>query len=192
MSKLVRHPIAGLLTLVLAVAFALGARWLWIATHVGAGYAAKVTCSLVFNSGQDSASVFRNYVRHEIAPLFAFGHGLSYTTFEYSDLTVTRGDSVVEVRLRVTNTGSMRGAEVVQVYVSDDESSLPRPAKELKAFDKVELAPGESAELTLVLGDDAFSYYDPDRAGWVLEPGTFTIRVGSSSRDLRASGQIEL
>ena len=135
---------------------------------------------------------YRYFDTYDVEPAFAFGHGLSYTTFEYSDLTVTRGDSVVEVRLRVTNTGSMRGAEVVQVYVSDDESSLPRPAKELKAFDKVELAPGESAELTLVLGDDAFSYYDPARAGWVLEPGTFTIRVGSSSRDLRASGQIEL
>lgn len=135
---------------------------------------------------------YRYFDTYDVQPAFAFGHGLSYTTFGYSDLTVSKADSGVEVCLRLTNTGSMRGAEVVQVYVSDDESSLPRPAKELKAFDKVELAPGESAELTLVLGDDAFSYYDPDRAGWVLEPGIFTIHVGSSSRDLRASGQIEL
>ena len=88
--------------------------------------------------------------------------------------------------------GELAGAEVVQVYVSDDESSLPRPAKELKAFDKIELAPGDSAEVVLVLGDEAFSYYDPESAGWVLEPGGFTIQVGGSSRDIRARGRIEL
>ena len=76
--------------------------------------------------------------------------------------------------------------------MSDEESSLPRPAKELKEFDKVELAPGEQANLTFVLGDDAFSYYDPGKGGWVLEPGVFTIHVGSSSRDTRVSGEIEL
>ena len=80
----------------------------------------------------------------------------------------------------------------MQVYVSDDASSLPRPAKELKEFAKVELAPGASAELTFSLGEAAFSYFDPDQAGWVLEPGSFTIQVGSSSRDIRVRGQVEL
>ena len=105
---------------------------------------------------------------------------------------MTKGDDGVEVRLQVTNTGSVPGAEVVQLYVSDEESSLPRPAKELKEFAKVELAPGDSADLEFVLGDDAFSYYDPARGGWVLEPGVFAIQVGGSSRDIRVSGQIEL
>jgi beta-glucosidase len=135
---------------------------------------------------------YRYFDSYDVEPAFAFGHGLSYTSFEYSDLTVTGEESGVEVRLRVTNSGSVPGAEVVQVYVSDDESSLPRPVKELKAFDKVELAPGESADLAFVLGDEAFSYYDPAREGWVLEPGTFTIQVGSSSTDIRTSGRVEL
>jgi beta-glucosidase len=135
---------------------------------------------------------YRYFDSHNVEPAFAFGHGLSYTSFEYSDLVLTRRDTDVEVRLRVTNTGSMPGAEVVQIYVSDDASSLPRPAKELKEFDKVELAPGASAELIFSLGEDAFSYYDPDQAGWVLEPGNFTIQVGSSSRDIRVRGQVEL
>jgi beta-glucosidase len=135
---------------------------------------------------------YRYFDSHNVEPAFAFGHGLSYTSFEYSDLVLTRRDTDVEVRLRVTNTGSMPGAEVVQVYVSDDASSLPRPAKELKEFDKIELAPGASAELTFSLGEAAFSYFDPDQAGWVLEPGSFTIQVGSSSRDIRARGQVEL
>jgi beta-glucosidase len=135
---------------------------------------------------------YRYFDSYDVQPTFAFGHGLSYTTFDYSDLTMTKGDDGVEVRLQVTNTGSVPGAEVVQLYVSDEESSLPRPAKELKEFAKVELAPGDSADLEFVLGDDAFSYYDPARGGWVLEPGVFAIQVGGSSRDIRVSGQIEL
>lgn len=135
---------------------------------------------------------YRYFDSYDVKPAFAFGHGLSYTSFEYSDLTVTQGGEGVEVGLRITNNGSVQGAEVVQVYVTDEESSLPRPAKELKAFDKVDLAPGESIDLTFVLGDEAFSYYDPEHAGWVLEPGIFTIQVGSSSREIRLNGQVEL
>ena len=135
---------------------------------------------------------YRYFDSYDVEPAFAFGHGLSYTSFEYSDLTVTREDEGVEVRLRLTNTGPVPGAEVVQVYVSDDESSLPRPAKELKDFDKVELEPGGSTELVFTLVDDAFSYYDPGKPGWVLGPGVFTVQVGSSSRDIRVRGQIEL
>jgi len=135
---------------------------------------------------------YRYFDSYDVEPAFPFGHGLSFTSFEYSDLTLTEGEVGVEVRLRVTNTGPVAGAEVVQVYVSDDESSLPRPVKELKEFSRVELAPGASTDLTLVLGDEAFSYYDPDQSGWVLEPGIFTIHVGGSSRDIRAHGQVEL
>ena len=135
---------------------------------------------------------YRYFDSYEVEPAFAFGHGLSYTSFEYSDLAVNSGSEGVEVRLRVANTGPVSGAEVVQVYVSDDESALPRPARELKAFDKVELAPGESADLTFVLGNGAFSFYDPAEKDWMLEPGTFTIQIGSSSRDIRLRGQVEL
>jgi beta-glucosidase len=135
---------------------------------------------------------YRYFDSYDVEPAFAFGHGLSYTRFEYSDLKVTPGDEGVEVSLRITNTGPVQGREVVQVYVSDEESTLPRPAKELKEFDKVDLAPGESIDLTFVLGEEAFSYYDPDRGGWFLEPGTFTIQVGGSSRDIRRQSEVEL
>jgi beta-glucosidase len=135
---------------------------------------------------------YRYFDSYDVEPAFPFGHGLSYTTFDYSDLTVTSGDDGVEVRVEVTNTGAVAGAEVVQLYVSDDGSSLPRPAKELKEFAKVDLAPGASTEVTFALGDEAFSYYDPEQNGWVLEPGAFSIQVGGSSRDIRLSGQVEL
>ncbi len=135
---------------------------------------------------------YRYFDSYKVEPAFAFGHGLSYTSFDYSGLTLSTGEEGVEVSLRVTNTGAVPGAEVVQVYVGDDESTLPRPAKELKEFARVELEPGGSADLRFVLGDEAFSYYDPGRASWVLEPGAFAIQVGSSSRDIRARGRIEL
>jgi beta-glucosidase len=135
---------------------------------------------------------YRYFDSYDVEAAFPFGHGLSYTTFEYSDLEVTEKDEKVEVGVRITNTGPVPGAEVVQVYVTDDESSLPRPTKELKEFGKIDLAPGASTEVTFVLGDDAFSYYDPQQSGWVLEPGTFTIQIGSSSRDIRLSGQVAL
>ena len=135
---------------------------------------------------------YRYFDSHDVEPAFAFGHGLSYTSFDYSDLEVSAGDAGVEVTLRITNTGPVAGGEVVQLYVGDDESSLPRPAKELKAFDRVELEPGASTSVSFVLGDDAFSYYHPDRGGWFLEPGSFTIQVGSSSRDIRVRDRVEL
>ena len=135
---------------------------------------------------------YRYFDTFEVEPAFPFGHGLSYTRFEYSNLSLRRSDVGVEVRLRVTNAGSRAGSEVVQVYVRDVESSLNRPDKELKGFDKVELTPGASSEVTVTLGEDAFSYYDPDKGGWVQEPGEFSILVGSSSRDIRLSDQIRL
>ncbi|MDX1501875.1 MAG: glycoside hydrolase family 3 C-terminal domain-containing protein [Thermoanaerobaculia bacterium] len=136
---------------------------------------------------------YRYFDSYGVEPAFPFGHGLSYTTFEYSDLDVVRSDDEsVRVAVRVTNVGSLPGAEVVQVYVRDVESSLPRPDRELKEFAKVELAPGGSADLTFDLGREAFSYYDPERRGWVLEPGIFEVLVGSSSRDVRARGRVEI
>jgi beta-glucosidase len=133
---------------------------------------------------------YRYFDSYDVEPAYSFGHGLSYTSFDYSDLQVGRTADGVSVKLTVTNTGDMAGSEVVQLYVHDNESSLPRPAKELKAFDKIALQPGASASVVFTLGEDAFSYYDPAQSGWVLEPGTFTIIVGSSSRDIRQKAEI--
>ena len=135
---------------------------------------------------------YRYFDSFEVEPAYAFGHGLSYTRFEFSDLQLQRREGGVSVRLKLTNTGEVAGAEVVQVYVSDDESSLERPAKELKGFDKIRLAPGASADVEVLLDEAAFSFYDADKMAWVMEPGGFTISVGSSSRDIRLRAGIEL
>ncbi|MEM1215168.1 MAG: glycoside hydrolase family 3 C-terminal domain-containing protein [Bacteroidota bacterium] len=130
---------------------------------------------------------YRYYDTYEVAPAFAFGHGLSYTDFAYDNLSVSKEKDVVTVRLQVTNTGEVAGAEVVQCYVRDAEAKVKRPVQELKAFEKIALAAGATAEVTIELGPDAFSYYDQ---GWMLEPGQFTIAVGSSSRDIRLTEEL--
>ncbi len=124
---------------------------------------------------------YRWYDARDIEPRFPFGHGLSYTTFELGD-PAWDGSSV---RLRVTNTGTRRGAEVVQCYVHDVESSVARPPQELKAFGKVQLDPGESQEVALALDDRAFAFWDVAAHGWTVEPGEFELRIGTSSRDIR-------
>ncbi|MGC9347105.1 MAG: glycoside hydrolase family 3 C-terminal domain-containing protein [Anaerolineae bacterium] len=142
---------------------------------------------------------YRYYDMKGIPPLFPFGYGLSYTTFEYSDLkvpdSVSQGESF-EVSVTVTNTGDVAGAEVAQIYVADKVSSLVRPLQELKGLKKVFLEPGESKEVTFALNPRALSFYDPyaeaGTGAWVAEPGEFEILVGSSSRDIRASGSLIL
>jgi beta-glucosidase len=123
-----------------------------------------------------------------------FGHGLSYTTFGYSGLRVSVPDPArpeAVVTFTVSNTGQRPGAEVAQVYVTDVEASADRPERELKAFRKVRLAPGESrtVELTLTMRD--FAFWDERRHGWTVEPGAFHIAVGASSRDLRLTATVE-
>jgi len=122
-----------------------------------------------------------------IAPLFPFGHGLSYTRFDYAGLRVTRGEGnvVAKVEFDLANVGERAGAEIVQVYLGDVASSLPRPAKELKAFRKISLAAGQREHVEIELGAEAFAFYDPQRNGWIAEPGEFRIAIGSSSRDVR-------
>lgn len=129
---------------------------------------------------------YRYLEQYKMTPLFAFGHGLSYTTFEYSGLEVTPiGNGAFQVAIAIRNTGSYAGAEVVQVYVKDIQSSLPRPEKELKGFDKVYLEPGQSQRVTVLLREEAFAFFHPGEGGWKSEPGEFEILVGSSSRDIR-------
>ena len=129
---------------------------------------------------------------YDVAPQFPFGHGLSYTTFNYApELHVSTADDAVTVETQITNTGDVAGAEVVQLYVSQENPSIRRPAKELKGFQKVFLQPGESQTVTFTLHQDAFSAYHEDE-GWVMEPDTYRLQVGSSSRDLRASAEQEL
>ncbi len=139
---------------------------------------------------------YRGFDRKKVEPLFPFGHGLSYTTFEYAGLTVSpanvKADGKVDVGVQVRNTGSRAGAEVVQVYVHDVESSLPRPEKELKAFGRVMLQPGESRALTFTLDRSALQFFDPAKGDWVAEKGAFDVLVGSSSRDIRQKGAFSL
>lgn len=134
--------------------------------------------------------------KENIKPQFAFGHGLSYTDFSYGKIrlsakTMTE-DEAITVSIPVTNTGKRAGAEVVQLYVNDVKSSLPRPVKELKGFKKVYLAPGETAEVIFTVGKDALSFYDPSVHGWVAEAGDFKVMIGSASDDIRAEAGFRL
>ena len=136
---------------------------------------------------------YRGFEHNDIAPLFPFGHGLSYTTFEYGDLEITprtTRDGNVKVSLDVTNTGDRAGAEVVQVYVADAHSPVPRPPKELKGFAKVRLEPGETRRVTVELDRRSFAYYDTDRSGWAVAPGVFGVLVGRSSTAIELRGEV--
>jgi beta-glucosidase len=131
---------------------------------------------------------YRYYDIKDLEPLFPFGHGLSYTSFEYADLKLvdsTPEKGGVVARFKVTNTGNRSGSEIAQLYVSDLAASLPRPVKELKGFQKVALQPGETQQVEIFLDSRAFAFYDPYHKGWKVEPGEFEILVGASSRDIR-------
>ena len=121
----------------------------------------------------------------ESKPLFAFGHGLSYTSFllgkAVSDRQTMKADDEITFTVSVTNTGGKAGSEVVQLYISDLKSSLPRPVKELKGFRKVYLEPGQTKEVSISIGRDALSYYDDSIQDWVAEPGQFEALIGTSS-----------
>lgn len=133
---------------------------------------------------------YRGYDKSGIKPLFPFGFGLSYSSFSYSNLSLLKTDNGVDVAFDLKNTGKYDAAEVAQVYVSDVESSVPRPMKELKGFEKIMLKKGESQRVTIHLPTDAFKFYDIDKHGFVLEPGLFNIMVGGSSDNLPLSGSV--
>jgi beta-glucosidase len=139
---------------------------------------------------------YRYYDKRNIEPLFPFGHGLSYTDFAYSNLKLSSSDITendqLQVTLTVTNSGKVKGKEVIQLYVADKESTVQRPVQELKAFDKIELEPGESKEVSLTLNNRDFSYYSKVYDRWLAESGEFDILIGSSSRDIRLKGSLNL
>lgn len=136
---------------------------------------------------------YRGYDRLKRQPLFPFGFGLSYTTFDYSDLRLEAiGNDSVRVSFTITNTGKREGKEIAQIYVRDDQATVVRPEKELKQFEKVSLMPGQRRGVSVVLGPDAFSFYDIHTHSWTLQPGSFTVMVGSSSHDIRLQQQIDL
>ena len=131
---------------------------------------------------------YRYYDKKKMDVLFPFGYGLSYTTFEYSDLKVDKESmkdtDTMTVSINVKNTGNMTGKEVVQLYVADKESTVIRPVKELRDFAKVELAPGETKTVTFTLDKRAFAYYSVKIHDWHVETGEFDILIGKSSRDI--------
>jgi beta-glucosidase len=131
---------------------------------------------------------YRYYDKVDIKPLLPFGYGLSYTTFEYSDLQLDKQEMLdtdeLTVTVRVKNTGNRAGKEIVQLYVSDVESSVLRPVKELKGFEKVDIGPGEEKTVTFKLGKRAFAYYNTELKDWHVESGDFEILIGKSSADI--------
>ena len=134
--------------------------------------------------------------KHDVEPLFPFGHGLSYTDFTYGKAkcrkTSVKAGAVVKVSVDVTNSGDVAGKEVVQLYIGDEESALERPVKELKGFRKVYLEPGQTKTVTFGITPDDLKYFDDVQHDWVLEPGRFTAYVGSSSRDIRTEVSFEV
>jgi len=138
---------------------------------------------------------YRGFDRNGKQPLFPFGYGLSYSTFQYDSLNVElTEDSTVNIAFNIKNTGRKAAAEVAQVYISDMESSVVRPLKELKGYEKVYLRPGEQRKVRIKLPKRAFMYYDVMRHDWILEPGRFTITVArsSDSKDTQLTQEIEL
>jgi beta-glucosidase len=130
---------------------------------------------------------YRYYDKKEIAPLFPFGYGLSYTTFAVSNLMLSVEETAVpelEVTVDVTNTGSRAGQEVVQLYVSDIEAAVARPPKELKAFQKVWLEPGETKTVSFQLSHGSLAYYDDELHGWQAEAGEYGVGIGRSAADI--------
>jgi beta-glucosidase len=152
--------------------------------------------NLIVRYGEGLLIGYRWYDAHELEVSYPFGHGLSYTSFEYTDLAVNVLDGGaeprVEVSLTLTNTGARAGAEVVQLYVSDPVATVYRPAQELRGFTKVVLEPGASRRVTIELDRRAFAYWHTARDEWVVEGGEFQLRVGASSRDVRLTETITL
>ena len=150
------------------------------------------TTKLIVHYLDDIYVGYRYYDTYKVEPQFAFGHGLSYTNFQYSDLKIATTGKKATVSFTVKNTGKMAGAEVAQLYVSQPNAALPRPEKELKGFEKIALKVGEQKKVTLTLDEEAFQYYNDASNKWVMDGGNYTILIGASSRDIRLTGNLKL
>lgn len=139
---------------------------------------------------------YRYYEKEEREPAFCFGHGLSYTDFKYSDIAVcskeTQEDICVKVSCMIENTGKVAGAEILQLYVSENNPTVERPIKELKAFTKIHLRPGEKQEVEMLLLKDSFGYYDVEKKAFHVNPGKYTISIGASVNDIRLQKETEI
>ena len=137
---------------------------------------------------------YRWYDTKGVKPQFPFGYGLSYTSFEYGQakLSSKKMGKSITVKVSIKNTGDVAGAEVAQLYISDLESSVDRPLKELKGFEKVYLQPGESKTVEFTFGREALSFFDAEKHAWVAEPGKFKVLVGASSEDIRTEAEFTL
>ncbi len=136
---------------------------------------------------------YRGYEHNHTAPQYPFGYGLSYTTFSFGKLTSTAtGDGRYNVSFAVTNTGKVAGATVAQLYVGEDSPAVVRPEKELKGFERVMLAPGETKQVTLTLNPRSFSYFDVKRSAWQADAGTYQLMLGDSSADIQQKISITL
>ena len=148
-----------------------------------------------YSSSKASWKSEQGYVDMDASPLWEFGYGLSYTSFEYSDLSVQpaeiRPTDSVHVRVRVKNTGEIQGQEVVQLYLHDELASVTRPVKALKGFQKISLEQGESKDAEFVIAPEDMSLLDRSLKR-VVEPGRFTVMVGSSSEDIHARGHFDV
>jgi beta-glucosidase len=168
-----------------------------VGAHSAGEYIAQRSDKVQTCEYKDDVFVGYRWAEHKgIKPLFAFGHGLSYTTFEYADARISRSEmtdtDTLTVSVTVRNTGKCAGAEVVQLYIADSKASVARPVKELKGFRKLHLAPGESATATFTISRRDLAFYDESIADWNAEPGKFVAHIGSASDDIRASLSFKL
>ncbi len=139
---------------------------------------------------------YRWFDTKNVEPLYPFGYGMSYTTFEFSDLKTDKetynADAIIEVTFNIKNTGKVAGKEVAQLYISDPESYVEKAAQELKGFEKVFLKSGASKTVTMQLPAKELAYYNEVKKEWLVEPGTYKIKIGNSSRNIKSEVSINI
>jgi beta-glucosidase len=155
-------------------------------------YPGDTAKSLIVHYHDDIYVGYRYYDTYKVKPQFAFGHGLSYTSFVYSDLKVTANGKKATVTFNIRNTGKIAGTETAQLYVHQQNSLLPRPEKELKGFDKIQLGAGEQKTITIELDEEAFKYFNDVQNQWTMDGGTYEILVGAASDQIKLKGSVQL